>query len=167
MNKQFVNKTKDNKIVSIYTNYFEQHGAAHPEITLEDIAEAVSKITLGDNKFLIAECYLSNKKFSNNCIEINANSVVEWRQRPNRTGFTPFVIGAKPEKTNKIVVGICYDDPNKGGDGQMTIFTAFGGILAPKEPWDANIKTPEEREKSLQFWGNPETKTKGTHALCE
>ena len=167
MNKQIVNKTKDNKIVSIYTNYFEQHGAAHPEIAIDDIAEAVSKITLGDKKFLITEVTLSKNKFISNCVEINADSVVEWRQRPNRTGLTPFVIGAKPEKTNKIVVGICYDDPNKGGDGQMTVFTAFGGILAPKEPWDANIKTPEEREKSLQFWGNPETKTKGTHALCE
>lgn len=167
MKKQFVNTTKDNKIISIYTNYFEQHGAAHPEITLDDIAEAVSKITLGDNKFIITEVTLSNKKFINNCVEINANNIIEWRQRPNRTGLTPFAIGVSPEKTNKIVVGICYDDPNKGGDGQMTVFTAFGGILAPKEPWDANIKTPEEREKSLQFWGNPETKTKGTHALCE
>ena len=165
--KHIIGLTKDKIVVEIYDNYAATHGAAHPEITEADLASAIAEISLGEKKFFISEIALEEVKFSNNCVTVNDGDVIEYRRRPNRDGETPFVVGRKPDKTNKMVIGICFDDPAKGGDGQMTVFTAFGGILAPREPWDKNIRSHEEMEESIRFWGDPQKGVRGTHALCE
>ena len=75
---------------------------------------------------------------------------VKMVKRPNRKGPTP-MIKANPQDTSLITIGICKDD-----DGLYTIFTAFYGLKAPKEPWDTNSDL--ERSESEKFWS--------CHALC-
>ena len=72
-------------------------------------------------------------------------------QRPNRDGLTP-MIGIEAQSTSLITIGLCVDD-----DGLWTMFTAFYGVKAPKEPWDKTL-SESEREESEEFWS--------THALC-
>ena len=37
-------------------------------------------------------------------------------------------------------------------DGDVTIFTAYGGHCAPREPGDATLATDEEKKESSDFW---------------
>jgi hypothetical protein len=48
--------------------------------------------------------------------------------------------------TSLITIGICLDD-----DGVHTLFTAFYGKLAPREPWDPSLPD-QDRAESEEFW---------------
>lgn len=37
-------------------------------------------------------------------------------------------------------------------NGQMALFTAYGGPAAPREPWDPSLKSAAERRESETFW---------------
>lgn len=45
------------------------------------------------------------------------------------------------------------------GDEPCSLYTAFGGKSAPREPWDLGLATKEERQQSMDFWCQ--------HALCK
>lgn len=44
------------------------------------------------------------------------------------------------------------------GDGEVTIFTAYGGPVAEREPGDVTLRTDEEKAAAVAFWS--------THALA-
>jgi hypothetical protein len=53
---------------------------------------------------------------------------------------------ARPSRQVTVIAGPDGDEP-------CVLYTAFGGPLAPREPGDRAIKTPEELEESRAFWG--------------
>ena len=150
-NKKFFEKSKNNKEVYICEQTL-QHMAAHADVNFNDIKEAIRKIDLVGT-FFMDSINLGRNVGKNHCIYVSHENwgKVKMLQRPNRAGLTP-QIKAEPEDTSMITVGICLDE-----DGLWTIFTAFYGPKAPKEPWDKNLKE-EERAESEAFWS--------CHALC-
>jgi hypothetical protein len=38
------------------------------------------------------------------------------------------------------------------GAEPCSLYTAFGGGLAPREPWDASLRTDAEKSESAAFW---------------
>lgn len=128
-----------------------EHMAAHQGVNMDLVAEAVAKIKY-EGPFLITEVDLGRVIGTTNCVRIRPGDEVEYLYRKNRAGKTPFVKGRDGEDTTKIVIGICDDQDN---DGIPTLFTAFYGVLAPREPWDA--RSEEEKAECEAFWS--------THAL--
>lgn len=149
--KIFFETSKNNKEVFICEATM-QHMAAHADVNFSDIKEAIKKIDL-QGTFFMDTVEMGHTVGKNHCIYVSPKDwdKVQMVQRPHRDGMTPH-IQAKPEDTSLLTVGVCLDE-----DGLWTMFTAFYGPKAPKEPWDKNLKE-EERAESEEFWN--------CHALC-
>lgn len=151
--KKTINKT--NNYIEVYvSDETMSHMKAHSDVSFEHIKEAISKIDLDKKStFLMTNVDLKKNIGKDNCVLINSEDDVRLEQRPNRKGLTPVVYNREAEDTSLINIGVCVDD-----DGLWTLFTAFYGVLAPKEPWDERL-TENEREESEAFWS--------THALVK
>ncbi len=126
------------------------HMEAHSNVDFEHIKEAIGKMEYV-GPFAIKPIDLGRVIGKDSCVEVTKSDDVRMVRRANRDGETPMVYGKDAADTSLIVVGVCTDD-----DGLDTLFTAFYGQLAPKEPWDPYLKD-EERAESETFWS--------THAL--
>jgi len=61
----------------------------------------------------------------------------------------------RPPTTSSLVTVI--GGPSSEAPGECILYTAYGGPLAPREPGDPGIETPEQAAESFAFWR--------THAL--
>lgn len=150
MNKTLLNETKNNKKVFICDETL-KHMEAHPDVSINHVKEAIKNISL-DGGFFMESVDMGRVVGKDHCIYVAPEN---WRnvkmvKRPNRKGLTPTIV-LPPVETTLLTIGICMDD-----DGLYTIFTAFYGVKAPKEPWDTN--SDSERSESEKFWA--------CHALC-
>lgn len=142
--------TKNHIKVSLYSE-FAAHMAAHPDVKIEDIAEAVSKVEY-NGAFFMAPIDLGHVVGVNHLIRRPADEMVQMLHRKGRAGKTPCVFHQVAPATSKLVVGIAHDE------GKDVVFTAFYGELSPREPWDDSIQNNHELLKeSKDFWA--------THAL--
>jgi hypothetical protein len=71
---------------------------------------------------------------------------VNYARRGNRSGESRMC--DRPARETRLVTVIA----GPHGDEPCVLYTAFGGPSAPREPWDAGIKTDSEREASVLFW---------------
>ena len=142
--------TKNHVEVSLYSE-FAAHMAAHLDVKMEDIAEAVSKVEY-NGAFFMAPIDLGHVVGVNHLIRRPADEMVQMLRRKGRAGKTPCVFHQVAPATSKLVVGIAHDE------GKDVVFTAFYGELSPREPWDDSIQNnPELLKESKDFWA--------THAL--
>ena len=143
--KTFIAKTSNNVDIYMCESTYE-HMLAHPDVRMSDIKEAIMK-TVYKAPFQIKAVDLGRICGKDACIEIPAGMKPEMRIRKGRQGKTPvFISGVEAEDTTLLTIGICTDD-----DGKNTVFTAFYGQLAPKEPWDQRL-SDSERSESEEFW---------------
>ena len=149
--KKFIVKTKNNMNVYIGEKTL-QHMEAHPDVLICHIKEALEKVSL-EGTFFMESIEMKRTVGKDHCVYVSPENWgnIKMIQRPNRNGPTP-MIKSEPSDTSLITIGACIDD-----DGLWTLFTAFYGVKAPKEPWDKNL-TDEEREESKKFWK--------CHAIC-
>lgn len=148
-NKTFLEKTKNNVKIYIGSETL-SHMEAHKNVEMAHVKKAIKKMEY-NAPFSINPIDLGEVIGTDSCVTVGGCEEIKMMVRKNRDGATPIVFGRKAEPTSQIVIGICRDD-----DGLDTLFTAFYGQLAPKEPWDPRLKD-EEREESKKFWS--------THAL--
>lgn len=132
--------------INVYSIIENEHMLAHSDVLEKHITEAISKIAI-ESPFLMEEINLGRIIGKDNCIEIQDGDDVRMMRRIGRKGDSKIVFGREAEETSLITVGICLDD-----DGLYTVFTAFYGQKAPKEPWDC--RGEEEKIKSEIFWSN-------------
>lgn len=125
-----------------------KHMIAHPDVRMDDVKEAIMKTTY-QAPFQIQSVDLGRICGKDSCISIPAGMKPKMRTRKGRQGKTPvFLSGVEAADTCILTVGICKDD-----DGKDTVFTAFYGQLAPKEPWDPRL-SDSERSESEAFWSS-------------
>lgn len=124
---------------------------AHQNASDSLIAEAISKVEYTP-PFWMGTVNMGKVIGKDACVPVTEADDVRWICRPGRDIKSPIVFNRTPEDTQMFTIGICKDD-----DGLNTVFTAFPGQKAPKEPNDPNLRD-EERAESELFWGN--------HALC-
>lgn len=143
--KEFLCSTENNVAVFICKET-KEHMAAHLDVDINHIKKTIIKMSINDS-FIMETVDLGYTIGVDHCVDVtNAMETVTMEQRPNRNGLTPTTTLPGTE-TSKITIGICKDD-----DGLYTLFTAFYGIKAPREPWDC--KTESERSESENFWKN-------------
>lgn len=149
--KKLIETTKNNTEVFIGEETI-KHMEAHSDVSIKHIKDAIKKITL-NGTFFMESINMGKNVGKDHCIKIMPEDFekIKMVQRPNRKGLTP-MIEAEPEDTELLTIGLCIDED----DGKWTLFTAFYGIKAPREPWDTH--TDEERAESETFWN--------CHALC-
>lgn len=134
-----------------------EHMKAHPDVQIKHIKEALPLITDYNGQFFIGNVSLGYIVGKDRCVVTDRlfelPLPVKMATRKGRSGKTPVLFeedGFEPVNTSLVTVGVCKDD-----DGLATLFTAFYGQLAPKEPWDKSIQdNPEALAESRTFWGN-------------
>lgn len=141
--KRLIGKTKNGK--DVFAINADSHMAAHAAVTDEMMAEAIKLIDY-QAPFQMVTVDLGRIIGTDNCVETTDSDDVKMMYRKGRDGKTPIVFGREAEETTSLTVGICTDE-----DSLETIFTAFTGKIAPKEPWDPRIN-PEEKAESENFW---------------
>lgn len=146
-NKTFIATTNNNVDVYMCESTYE-HMLAHPDVRMDDVKEAISK-TAYKAPFQIQSVDLGRICGKDSCVSIPDGMKPEMRTRKGRQGKTPvFLTGVEAEDTTLLTIGICKDD-----DGKNTIFTAFYGQLAPKEPSDQRL-SDSERSEAESFWAS-------------
>ncbi len=130
----------------------EEHLRAHPEVR-EILAEAIGKVSLPrDGGFLAIEVEMGRVVGLSGCMEalrIKVDDQAYFAQRIGRDKPTRVLPGARGVETTKVVV-LAF--PARGEAGTYVLVSSWVGTLAPKEPWDANIRSQEEFQESLDFW---------------
>lgn len=145
--KTFIGTTGNGIEVYMCESTYE-HMLAHPDVRMSDVKEAISKMSY-KAPFQMAQVDLGRICGKDSCVEIPAGMKPEMRTRKGRQGKTPvFISGVEAADTSLLTIGICTDD-----DGKNTVFTAFYGQLAPKEPWDQRLSDSERSESEI-FWNN-------------
>ena len=147
--KNIVGKTANGFEVYVIVN--DEHMKAHADATNQLIAEAIQKVEYIPT-FWMNSIDMGRIVGKDACVEVTENDDVRWICRPGRKIESPVVFNKEPADTRYFTVGMCTDD-----DGLVTVFTAFPGKKAPKEPNDPHLRE-DEREESQRFWS--------THALC-
>lgn len=148
--KIYLGKTSNGKEIYMIENSV--HMLAHSGITSEILAEAIEH--LGDRytgPFGMYEVDFGRIIGTDNCVAIESGDDVRMMYRKGRQGKSPVVFGKEPAETTILTIGICTDSDDELK--RDTIFTAFTGQLAPKEPWDPRLKD-EERAESERFWAS-------------
>lgn len=149
MEKMFLGNTKNGHEVYVIVN--NSHMEAHKDVSNELLAEAIQKVDYNPH-FWMGTIDLGRTIGKDACVEISEADDVRWVKRPGRDITSPVVFNKEPVDTSLLTIGICTDD-----DGKETVFTAFPGQKAPKEPNDPRLKDWERYESKL-FWS--------THALA-
>jgi hypothetical protein len=148
-------KTKNSSNV-IVPNKTLLHLQAHPEV-MQFLEEAIRLLDLPtDNSFLRKEIEMGKIIGISGCVEtprIQMNELTLFAQRIERN-HPSRVVYQEGTETSKISI-LAF--PDRSGNGDYILITAWIGSLAPKEPWDPNIGSKEELEESIKFWT--------THAL--
>ena len=71
----------------------------------------------------------------------------EFRVRGERKGPSKLLNAPmRPTRTCTVIAG-----PAKGVEGDVVLYTAYGGPKAPREPWDC-IPDSSEHKESVEFW---------------
>jgi len=130
----------------------EEHLRAHPEVQ-EILAETIGKVSLPKSgEFLATEVEMSRTVGLSGCVEaprIEVGDKAYFAQRIGRNKPTRVLPGARGAETTKVVV-LAF--PAQEETSTYVLVTSWIGTLASKEPWDANIRSQEERQESLDFW---------------
>lgn len=150
--KDYVATTANNH--GAYRVVNDKHMIAHKDAAdnKELLIEAVQKIVYTP-PFWMGTLDMGRIIGKDGCVEVTEEDDTCWACRPGRKLPSHLVFNKQPVDTQYFTVGMCTDD-----DGLVTIFTAFPGKMAPKEPTDPSLKD-SDRAESEAFWA--------THALCQ
>lgn len=160
MEKRLLGKSSNS--VEVYGVANNEHMKAHKDVTSEIISEAISKISI-NSPYLMKTVKFDRIIGKSNLVKINRKTDnVRMLKRIGRDGETPICLNKRSVDTNLLTIGVCKDD-----DGLYTVFTAFFGEKAPREPWDENIKNEAERLESEAFWKNHALSFEGLYGSIE
>ncbi len=151
VDRQFLGTTKDGKNVYDRPNsHFHSEGGLNMEI----LASALSVISTNDQPYVAETVKFNGIVGKSSCVEVGPEDEAVMVYRTNRSGQTPMVKNREPIDCDTVRVIIRKDDET---NDTYTLITAFVGGDSPREPWDPNIESEEERVESEEFWK--------THAL--
>lgn len=130
-----------------------EHLRAHPEVQ-EILAEAIGKVSLPQNgEFLATEVEMGRVVGLSGCVEtprIRTGDQAFFAQRIGRDKPSRVVVGEGEETTKVVLLAFVAQEEQ----GKYILVSSWLGSLAPKEPWDPNITSQKEFQKSLDFWSS-------------
>lgn len=135
-----IGKTKDG-----YTVIDRHNSHIHSTVT-SFLPEALNKIEVAGQDFIIAKVEFNRFIGMNLCVETDSSDEIVFAKRPNRKGYTRFVKSREAELSTCATLILKADEILYK---TMIIITAFIGDPAEPEPWDAKATN-----ESLEFWSN-------------
>jgi hypothetical protein len=132
--------------------HVQRHLQAHPDV-IEHLSEAIRKIQLPGERSDIA-CEVQMGRVVGNCGLVKTGTLkitdaASFAVRTNRrfpSRIAPQGVAGSASSTIVVIA-----KPAIAGD-HYELITAWVGIIAKKEPWDANIIDQNEFNECLYFW---------------
>ena len=147
----FIGYTRDHYPVYDRTN---SHIPTESGLSREIIKEALGYMYANGARFKQKEIRFHRNIGYNQCVKINQGDEVIMVYRKGRAGKTPMVKNRTPEPSIVLTIFIKKDQHLQNSYILITCFIGKGGF---REPWDKNIRSPEERKQCEEYWR--------THAL--
>jgi len=151
MAMEILGTTKDG--INIY-----RHPEGHPH--REDLlAETISMIDTAGSPFIRQTIDLGRVIGKDHLVETDHNSVIVYRKRGNRAGYSRMVLNQPAADTQYVTIVMCRcDDSEPEFSGKYVVVTLFEGKPGEREPWDKSVQgKPEAIARCKAFWA--------THAL--
>ncbi|OGR85788.1 MAG: hypothetical protein A2901_01600 [Elusimicrobia bacterium RIFCSPLOWO2_01_FULL_54_10] len=84
------------------------------------------------------------------CVETTDADEIVYAQRQGRRGLSRFVKNREAEPTDAVTVVLKKDSR----EDYYVLIAAWCGATAEKEPWDPNIRDPDELFRAQDFWAS-------------
>ena len=132
----------------------EAHLKTHPSVR-KVLTEAIAMLRLPtDKSFLAIEVAMGRVVGLAECVKapvIKVNQETFFAQRKERQGVSRITQESKGEESSKLAI---FAFASREDARVYVLATAFIGSINHKEPWDRNIKSQEEYQKSINFWSS-------------
>lgn len=132
----------------------QEHLRVHPEVH-GLLQEAVGRLALPeDGRFLAVAVEMGRVVGKSGCAEtpcVGPDDPAFFALRVGRDKPSRVTLGVQgPDMTKVVVLAFASRESAR----TYVLVTSFVGELAPKEPWDRNIRSQGEFQKSLDFWSS-------------
>ena len=142
----FLGKTKDGAEVYDRTDsHLHREGGLTPEL----LSATLNAIDTEGRNFLKEQVNFDRPVGEMTCVEVGPEDEIMMAYRKNRSGLTPIVKNREAIPCSTVTVVL---RKSSGDNNSYTLITGYIGKGSPREPWDPNIGSAEERGKAQDFW---------------
>ena len=151
--RAYFGKTKDG--ADVYDRADGSHFHSEGGLTPELLQAAIGTIDTEGKNFIKRQVNFDRQIGSQTCVDVGPEDEIVMVYRKNRSGQTPMVKNREMKPCSSLVTILKRN--RSIGVNAYELITGYIGEESPREPWDPNLETEEERQKCEDFWH--------THAL--
>jgi hypothetical protein len=135
----------------------EEHLRAHPQV-LKILPEAIGRIRLSRYRgYLATEVNMERLVGRSGCVMapwIGLDDKAFFAQRIGREKSSRVQLEIKGQETTQVAILAFEADESREEMRKFILITSWIGFLAPKEPWDPNVRSQEDFKECLNFWSS-------------
>lgn len=128
------------------------------------LKDALGKVDAKGREYIEETVNFENVSGEAYCVETDGNDEIVYAKRPNRDGYSRFVLNKNGQITNRLTIVL----KKAVEKNSYVLITAYWGEVAEPEPWDKRA-TPKSRkfwEKHALVWGSVEAIKKTRRKSC-
>ena len=149
----FFGRTKDGaEVYDRPDSHFHSEGGLTPEL----LGEALATIEANGRPFIKELVRFDRIIGGKTCVEVGPEDEIIMAYRKGRSGPTPLVKNREASPCDSVTIVLRKDRSIRDRDVYETL-TSYVGEGSPREPWDPNLTSEEDRKECEDFWK--------THAL--
>lgn len=144
----FFGRTKDGaEVYDRPDSHFHSEGGLTPEL----LGEALATIEANGRPFIKELVHFDHIIGGKTCVEVGPEDEIIMAYRKGRSGPTPLVKNREASPCNSVTVILRKDRSIRDRDVYETL-TSYIGDGSPREPWDPNLTSEEERKECEDYW---------------
>lgn len=146
----YFGKTKDGaEVYDRSDSHFHSEGGLTPEL----LGEALATIEANGRPFIKELVRFDHIIGGKTCVEVGPEDEIVMAYRKGRSGPTPLVKNREASPCDSVTVILRKDRSIRDRDAYETL-TSYVGEGSPREPWDPNLSSEEDRKECEDFWNS-------------
>ena len=144
----FFGRTKDGaEVYDRPDSHFHSEGGLTPEL----LGEALATIEANGRPFIKELVHFDHIIGGKTCVEVGPEDEIMMAYRKGRSGPTPLVKNREASPCDSVTVILRKDRSIRDRDVYETL-TSYVGEGSPREPWDPNLTSEEDRKECEDYW---------------
>ena len=144
----FFGRTKDGaEVYDRPDSHFHSEGGLTPEL----LGEALATIEANGRPFIKELVRFDHIIGGKTCVEVGPEDEIVMAYRKGRSGPTPLVKNREASPCDSVTIVLRKDRSIRDRDVYETL-TSYVGEDSPREPWDPNLTSEEERRECEDYW---------------
>ena len=146
----YFGKTKDGaEVYDRSDSHFHSEGGLTPAL----LAEALAQIDTQGRPFIKELVHFDHIIGGKTCVTAKPDDEIVMVYRKGRSGMTPMVKNRSAEPSDSVTIVMRKDRSIRDKDVYETL-TSYIGDGSPREPWDPNLSSEEDRKECEDFWNS-------------